>query len=134
MTWRDLGDTVALGPSATAERVRRLETAGVITGYQAVINPEAMGKTLQAVIDVRLDANADPDAFEDQLLRTEEVTWAVHVTGPFDYLLLVICGGVADLDRLVRGWKTDFGGETSTRVLLHRVDLDGGRAALAAAG
>ena len=57
MSYRDLGMEVALGASATADRVKRLERAGVIAGYSAVIDPETIGRTLRAAIDVRLPAD-----------------------------------------------------------------------------
>ena len=90
MSYRDLGMEVALGASATADRVKRLERAGVIAGYSAVIDPETIGRTLRAAIDVRLMAVA----------------------------------GVPRLDDIVRNWGHSFLAETSTRILLHTVELE----------
>lgn len=125
LSWRELGERVGLGASATAERVRRLENEGVISGYRAQIDPESIGRGLQALIDIRLGPAADSDEFQQSLADAVEVMSAVHVTGPFDYVVHVACRGVSDLDRLVRGWKGRFGGETSTRVMLNVVPVDG---------
>ncbi|MBK6310100.1 MAG: Lrp/AsnC family transcriptional regulator [Candidatus Microthrix sp.] len=99
MSYRDLGMEVALGASATADRVKRLERAGVIAGYSAVIDPETIGRTLRAAIDVRLPADGDHEGFEAGLATLDEVDLAAHVTGPFDYLILMAVAGCL-------GWTT----------------------------
>jgi Lrp/AsnC family leucine-responsive transcriptional regulator len=48
----ELGRRIPLSPPATAERVRRLEQAGVITGYRAEVNPRALGYPLTAIVRV----------------------------------------------------------------------------------
>jgi len=52
----ELGRRISLSPPATAERVRRLEQAGVITGYRAVIDPRALGYSLSAIVRVKPSA------------------------------------------------------------------------------
>ena len=123
MSYRDLGEEVALGSSATADRVRRLERLGVIAGYSAVIDPEAIGRTLRAAVDVRLPADGGHEGFEAELSTLDEVELAAHVTGPFDYLIFMSVAGVPRLDDIVRSWGHAFLAETSTRILLHTVDL-----------
>ena len=51
-----LGRRISLSPPATAERVRRLEQAGVITGYRARVDPRALGYPLTALVRVRPSA------------------------------------------------------------------------------
>src|SRR5207248_3004039 len=77
-------------------RVRRLEEAGVIRGYRAVIDPAAIGRGLRVIAGVRLvrHARTDVQAFERAVTRLTEVVQTHHVTGNFDYLLQV---EVADL-------------------------------------
>jgi len=55
---------VHMASSSVADRVRRLETAGVIRGYRANIDPGSLGRDVRAVIDVSLPAGADPAVFE----------------------------------------------------------------------
>jgi len=124
ITWRDLGTRVGLAPSSTADRVRRLEELGVIRKYQAVIDPGALGIRLRAMVDARLDPSASPSKFEALLARTPEVQQAAHVTGAFDYTVLLACPDVATLDRLLRGWKDAHGMiESSTRIVLQEIEL-----------
>ena len=53
LSMAELGRRVSLSPPAVAERVQRLERAGVITGYHATIDPKAIGYPLAAVVRVR---------------------------------------------------------------------------------
>ena len=121
LRWQDLGRRVGLSPTATAERVRRLERSGVIAGYRAEIDPAALGRSLECLADVRLMAGTDRGVFVDFLNRTDEITDAVHLTGRSDYSLRIQCGGTADLDRILLAMKSEGGvAETETRVVLGR--------------
>ncbi len=55
--YAELGRQVGLSAPATAERVKRLEDAGVIRGYRAVVDPQKLGYTIEAVIRLRCDGS-----------------------------------------------------------------------------
>lgn len=121
-SWRELGDAIGLSANATAERVRRLEQRGVITGYTVLLDPAASGRRLVALVDVRLGSPGAVDRFEALIGRLEEVTDAAHVTGRSDYHLRVACADAAELDELIRRLKTEGGvAETDTRIALRTV-------------
>lgn len=105
ISWRELADRVHLVPSSVADRVRRLEERGVLLGYTARVDPAALGRSVRAVVDVSLAPGVDPEAFEAELARREEVSLAMYVTGPADYTLVVDCAGAAGLDTFVRWLK-----------------------------
>lgn len=116
-----LGTRVGLSTNAAAARVRRLETAGVIVGYRAVLSKEGPGAVdgIEAFIDVRLRPEQDSDAFMQWALGHPAVRDAVHVTGPYDYLVHVVVDSTADLDELLRRLKSSAGaGQTQTRLAL----------------
>lgn len=118
-----IGREVGLSTNATAARVRRLEAVGVILGYRAVLAEEAPGRpaasVIEAFIDVRLQLDQDSDAFLAWARKQPEVRDAVHVTGPYDYLLHVHLPGTSELDRLLRRMKTSAGvSQTQTRLAL----------------
>src|SRR5215813_3719757 len=73
LSWRDLGAAVGLSANAAADRVRRLRRAGVITGFSALVDPAAGGRTLQALVGVTLAPGTDSDAFADEVVRLEQV-------------------------------------------------------------
>lgn len=125
MSWRELGGRVGLGPTATADRVKRLTESGVLRSFTATVDLAALGIGLRAVVDIRLSGAADVDSFEELLASTDEVQSALHLTGPFDYQVVLTCPDVARLDELLRGWK--YGAdvsESSTRIVLAEVDLN----------
>jgi Lrp/AsnC family leucine-responsive transcriptional regulator len=124
LSWRELGDRVGLGPTSTADRVRRLEQLGVLRGYHAEVDLSVLGMGLRAITELRLTPEASYEEFEATLRDAPEVLGAFHVTGALDYVVLLACPDVASLDRLLTGWKPHGGVfESSTRIILRDVDL-----------
>lgn len=124
LSWRELGQRIGLGPTATADRVRRLEQLGVLRGYHADVDLSALGMGLRAITELRLTPDTPYDEFEQTLRETPEVQLAFHVTGSLDYVLMLACPDVAALDRLLSRWRIEGGAlESSTRILLRDVDL-----------
>jgi Lrp/AsnC family transcriptional regulator, leucine-responsive regulatory protein len=122
ISWQELGRRVRLSPNATGDRVRRLERRGIITGYRAVVDPAALGRSLEALISLRLAPNADAGQLEQRLAAWPEVEEAVHVTGRFDFELKVSTAGPHGLDDLLVSMKRELGvAETETRLVLRRV-------------
>ncbi|UKJ65088.1 Lrp/AsnC family transcriptional regulator [Cellulosimicrobium cellulans] len=116
-----LGREVGLSTNAAAVRVRRLESSGVIRGYQAVLGTDAPEELsgLEAFIDVRLHPDRDSEQFLAWATDVRQILDAVHVTGPYDYLLRVHARDTAALDRLLRLLKSDAGAaQTQTRIAL----------------
>jgi DNA-binding Lrp family transcriptional regulator len=94
---QDLADQVGLSPSPCLRRVRLLESGGVIEKYVALVNPMAVGRGLQAIVEVRLDrqTSAAVARFEKQILKYPQVVECYLVAGDWDYMLRVVAG---DLD------------------------------------
>lgn len=101
MSWSDLSQSIKLSPPATAERVKRLEERGVIRGYAAVLDREALGAGLTAFIDVDLVDSSRRAAFLAMIADTASVLECHHVTGDHDFRLKVACSGPRELDHLV---------------------------------
>ena len=121
MTWRELGEVVHLSPTSVGDRVRRLESLGVISGYRAVVDPAAVGRGMRAVVEVQLRPEIEPDRFEAALTERADVTFAAYVTGGADYAVIVDCAGAAGLDGFTRWCKTNGAAHTESRVVLRRV-------------
>jgi Lrp/AsnC family leucine-responsive transcriptional regulator len=97
----DLADRVKLSPSACLRRVQRLEAAGIVAGYVALLDPARVGLGLQAFVRVQL-ARHDAEtiaAFSQRVNEWDEVVACHALTGDMDYLLHVI---VQDLDHFSR--------------------------------
>ncbi|MBB6253858.1 Lrp/AsnC ligand binding domain-containing protein [Nitrospirillum iridis] len=87
----ELSRRVNLSPTPCLERVRRLERDGYIQGYAARLDPERLGRSLMAFIEVRLDRTS-PDVFQlfaDAVARMDEIQECHMVAGGFDYLIKV---------------------------------------------
>jgi Lrp/AsnC family leucine-responsive transcriptional regulator len=87
-----LAEQVGLSPTPCQRRVRRLEEAGVITRYAAVVNPARIGLPLQAFVLVTLSSHAEEvvQAFQRALAARPEVLAAYAMSGEMDYLLHVL--------------------------------------------
>ena len=110
----ELGRRVGLSPAAVADRVRRLEDAGVITGYRAVVDPRALGYTLTAVIRVRPAPRQLPKVAE-LAQRTAEVVECHRITGEDCFILTAHVRDVQHLEEVIDGFALH--GQTTTSVL-----------------
>jgi Lrp/AsnC family leucine-responsive transcriptional regulator len=107
LTFDELAGKVGLSASAVLRRVRRLEDAAVISGYVALVRPEAVGLGLTAYLNVRLEKHADShkrnpmDLFKAAVQAWPEVVECVSLTGEMDYLLRVVVADMAHYARFI---------------------------------
>jgi Lrp/AsnC family leucine-responsive transcriptional regulator len=95
----DLARRVSLSASSTADRLRRLADGGVLTGYTALLDPEALGYPIAAFVRLKYPTgNYKP--FHDLLDATPEVIEAHHVTGDDCFILKLLARSMSDLERL----------------------------------
>ncbi|MBI2071963.1 MAG: Lrp/AsnC family transcriptional regulator [Gemmatimonadetes bacterium] len=103
LPYQELGEAVGLSAPAAFQRVRKLETAGVIVGYHARIDPQAAGKPLIAFVHV----HPGPDAPMPQLLtrwrRAPAVLECHRLTGADRYLLKLRLENVSALSAFLDG-------------------------------
>jgi DNA-binding Lrp family transcriptional regulator len=87
----ELADRVGLSPAPCLRRVRRLESEGVILGYSARIDPGAVGRGFEVVLNIDLTRKdrATFEAFEATVTQFEEVTEVRRMFGLPDYVLRV---------------------------------------------
>jgi Lrp/AsnC family leucine-responsive transcriptional regulator len=110
----ELGRRVGLTAPAVAERLARLEAAGVIRGYHADVDPRALGYALSAIVRVRPSARELPTVAE-VARRTEEVVECHRVTGEDCYYLRVHVRDVEHLEQVIDRF-TPFG-QTTTSIM-----------------
>lgn len=114
LSWAELGRRVAMSASAVTERVRRLEEAGAIAGYAAVIDPERVGLGVVAFVRMR-HPGGTYKPFHDLLHATPEVVEAHHVTGEDCFVLKVLAGSMRHLEA-VTGRLAGLGAVTTSVV------------------
>jgi Lrp/AsnC family leucine-responsive transcriptional regulator len=107
VTYDELAHAVGLSPSAALRRVKRLEDAGVIAGYVALLRPEAIGLSLTAYLNVRLEKHTEShkrnpmDLFRAAVQAWPEVVECAALSGEIDYLLRVVVADMAHYSRFV---------------------------------
>ncbi|MET7936785.1 Lrp/AsnC family transcriptional regulator [Streptomyces sp. NPDC005322] len=97
--YAELARTVNMSASTVTERVRRLEEAGVISGYTAVLDPERLG--LPVLAFVRLPCpNGKDKPFHDLIATTPEILEAHHVTGEDCFVIKVAARSMRHLEEV----------------------------------
>ena len=110
----ELGRRTGLSPAGVADRVRRLEDTGVITGYRAVIDPRALGYALTAVIRVR-PAPRQIAKVAELAQRTPEVVECHRITGEDCFILTAHVRDVGHLEEVIDGFA--LYGQTTTSIV-----------------
>jgi Lrp/AsnC family leucine-responsive transcriptional regulator len=127
LSYQELARAVHLSPNSTADRVRRLQGSGVISGVHATLDLDRMGRSLVALTDLKLKDTVDRTEFERDLAGVVPVLSAVHTTGEYDYQLTVATTGTAELEVVVDHLRRLGAREIQSRIVLGRVDLDPAR-------
>jgi len=124
-SYASIGSEVGLSAHGAADRIRRLERRGAIIGYTALIDLEHVGRSLDALIDVRLLPTTDHEQFEAQVEELPAVREVLFLTGRFDYQLRVACRDADDLDATVRSIRRHGGAaHTETRIAMRSRTYD----------
>ena len=126
-SYQALGAAVGLSANAVAGRIRRMERDGVIAGFTVVTRAAAMGRDVEALVNVRLASDQDDAGFEAAVARLPAVVEDVHLTGGTDHQLRVACRDVAELNDLLRGLRAVDGvaGIETRRILHQAIDRRG---------
>lgn len=98
----EIARQLGMAPSAILERIRKLEDRGVIEGYQARVNPEALGLTLTAFVFVRAEERIGGVTTAERLAGIPEVQEVHHVAGEDCFLVKVRTTGTRALGSLLR--------------------------------
>jgi DNA-binding Lrp family transcriptional regulator len=99
-TMQDLAIKVGLSPRASLERVRRLEAAGIIAGYRAVIDLAHLSRPVNVFAEIELAKHAQRTQVERRLAALEELVECWEVTGATDYLARFMCTDLAAYEAL----------------------------------
>ena len=102
----ELARRVGLSPSACLRRVQELERGGIIKGYRARVNREALGRSFVAYVGVELSqyTRDAQEAFESAVDAAEQVRECHSVAGSVEYLLRVEVADLADY----KAFRTDI--------------------------
>ena len=114
-----LGEQVGLSAPAVLERIKKLEAAGVITGYRALLDGRRLGLDITAFIGVIISHPSLIGDFERQVVALRDVLECHHVTGEYTLLLKVKTLNTSSLERLISQIRSlDGVSRTETLVVL----------------
>jgi Lrp/AsnC family leucine-responsive transcriptional regulator len=117
-SYTDLAKDTGLSVSAVHQRVRRLEKRGVVRGYHADVNPEALGLPLTAFVSIKPIDPAAPDDAPERLKHLAAIEACHSVAGEESYILKVRVASPADLEALLQEIRAAANVSTRTTVVL----------------
>jgi Lrp/AsnC family leucine-responsive transcriptional regulator len=114
----DVARSVGLAPSAVLERIRKLESRGVIRGYSALVDPHAVDQRMLAFVAVKSEEAPGDDSVARALAQCPEVLELHHVAGDDCYLLKVRARDAEHIGQLLRHRFGRIPGVSSTRTTI----------------
>jgi Lrp/AsnC family leucine-responsive transcriptional regulator len=114
VSFAELGRRVSLSPPAVAERIQRLERAGVITGYRAEVDPRCLGYAMTAIVRIR-PAPGQLPRIPELAAEIPEIGECHRITGEDCFFLKVHLRSIDDLSALLDRFLVY--GETSTSLI-----------------
>lgn len=118
LSYTDLAERVGLSVSAVHQRVRRLEERGVISGYTARVDPDALGRPLTAFVAVKPVDPAAPDDTPERLAPIAAIESCYSVAGEESYLLTVRVESPGVLEGVLQQIREAGSVSTRTTVVL----------------
>jgi Lrp/AsnC family transcriptional regulator, leucine-responsive regulatory protein len=125
MTSVALAEIVHLSPSQCARRVQRLEEAGIIRGYRAVLDPVALGLGIAGVVSLSLEKHAKGNIqeFQHEIAARPAIVECLSITGDSDYQLRVVARDLQEFSALLMNSIVPMPGVSTTRssIILEQV-------------
>jgi Lrp/AsnC family leucine-responsive transcriptional regulator len=118
MSFTELARQAGLSVSAVHQRVRRLESDRVITGYVALCDPDVIGLPLTAFVSIKPFDHTAPDDVPDKLKELGAIEACHSVAGEENYILKVRVASPRDLEDLLQQIRTLANVSTRTTVVL----------------
>ncbi len=104
ITNKELSSKLGLSPPPTLERVKKLENAGFIKGYKAVLDADKieLGTTMMVSVTLHKHSKTSIDDFHKAVFELTEVMECYHVTGDDDFMLKVVCKDIKEYELFIR--------------------------------
>jgi Lrp/AsnC family transcriptional regulator, leucine-responsive regulatory protein len=111
----DLAERVALSPSPCLRRIRRLERAGIIARYVAVLDQAKVGLPVSVFVSIKLESQRVEalERFKKAITKWPEVLECYLMTGPRDYLLRIVVADLAAYEQFLKQKLTRIDGVSS---------------------
>lgn len=121
-TYAEVGTKVGLSTPAVKRRVDRLVSSGVIKGFAALVDPESLGGTTEAFVELHCKSRTDPDEIRSMVSAYPEVVEAYTITGNADALLHVRTSSTRELEAVIERIRSHRNAErTNSQIVLSRL-------------
>ncbi len=115
IAYRELGKAIGLSTPAVSERVRKMEEAGIITGYRAVLDLEKLGRGITAFVSIQ----TTPDKYEpliDFMENSPVVLEGHYITGQASFIIKIAVASIKEMERFIN--QVSHYGATQTSVVM----------------
>lgn len=130
MTIKEIAHRVSLTSPAVSERIRKMETSGIIEGYTVRINPEVTRGLVGAFISISVGPGQREEFF-GVLRNRPEFEYCCQVTGTYSHMVRVNCADIEALEKVLA--RIQRFGQTNTQIILSTVTPENEKEALGAA-
>lgn len=121
-TYADIGQAVSLSAPAVKRRVDRLRSVGVIKGFTAVVDPQAVGWTTEAFVELYCTGRTTPAQITTATRRHPEVVGAYTVSGEADALVHLRAADIQHLEQVLERLRAEpFITSTRSMIVLSRL-------------
>ena len=125
MTSSEISKKINLSVSAVIERIKKLETSGIIEKYTVTLNQKKLGNDRVAIMEVSLEHPKYYDAFVDMVSKNPNIQSCYYLTGEFDFVLKIITDSTESLNQIHRRIKSLKGVQaTETHFVLKSLKCD----------
>ena len=115
----NIADEINLSVPATSDRIKKMEDMSIITGYQAIVNPQKIGLDISALISIISESSSDYEKIITYANETDEIVECFATTGRGSHILLVQTENSQSLEQLLRkiqSWPNVI--RTETQIVL----------------
>lgn len=117
MNSSDISEKIKLSVSAVIERIKKLENSGIIKQYSLILNNNALGKDIAALISVSLDNPRFNQSFEEMIRQNSHIVEAHYIAGDYDYSLKIVTSNTKSLEKVLNDIKS-INGVSKTRTMI----------------
>lgn len=110
----DISKEIHLSVSTVIERIRKLESSGIIESYTIITNEHKIGNDLTALMEISLTHPRFNDAFVEEVMAHPNIISCYYLTGEFDYMIKISCQSSEHLEKIHK-WVKDRKGVRFTR-------------------
>ena len=120
-----IGEKINLSVSAVIERIRKLENAGIISGYTVEVDMKKLGQDVTAFMEIGLEHPKYYDSFSQAIKNNPNIISCYYLTGDYDFLIKIVTDSSDNLEMLHRHLKSLDGVQsTRTHIVLKNIKND----------